>query len=429
MAKTLLLDSIADFESEFAKLESGHEEPLVAVCGTHGGLYPAALASAYGLHGVILNDAGMGYRDSGVAGVMQLDEVGMAAAAADVHSCLIGSATEMYDRGTISIANNTAKACGVKSGMLVSDAAVLMAEANAPTAFTTIEETGARVVLLDSAALVNSSHIDQWVITGSHAALVGGNSTRALGAAASLAVFNDAGIATDNAGTARLPALAERNIAAVSIDHNSAIIGDAASTFEHGTLSAINRVAEHKGASCGVKLRDWLATLAPPADYTLAQMDDNWRAVHGATLLFVLDGTNVLLIRKKRGLGAGKINGPGGKIDPGESAEQCAIREVNEELQINPSEPKARGELRFQFTDGYSIHVHVFVAYNYSGLPQETDEAVPLWFPVEEIPYDEMWEDDRHWLPQVLNGQEVNGRFIFEGDRMLEKELNFRHRR
>ena len=68
---------------------------------------------------------------------------------------------------------------------------------------------------------------------------------------------------------------------------------------------------------------------------TLDSMDENWTAEDIATLLFVLEDDKVLLIRKKRGLGAGKINGPGGKLEPGETPRQCVMREVREELCIS----------------------------------------------------------------------------------------------
>ena len=161
-------------------------------------------------------------------------------------------------------------------------------------------------------------------------------------------------------------------------------------------------------------------------NYTLDQIDDNWTAVHLATLLFIIEGDNILLIRKKRGLGAGKINGPGGKLDPGETLQQCAVREVQEEVGVTPVDPRSVGELRFQFTDGYSIHVHVFTAENHTGNLVETDEAVPLWFDKEAIPYDEMWADDKIWLPRVLRGESVWGEFIFRHDEILDHRVEFR---
>jgi 8-oxo-dGTP diphosphatase len=149
----------------------------------------------------------------------------------------------------------------------------------------------------------------------------------------------------------------------------------------------------------------------------------NWAPQQRATLLFVIRDGQVLLIHKKRGLGAGKINGPGGRIDPGETPRQGAIREVQEELKITPSGIQHRGELRFQFVDGLSIHCHVFAAAGYEGEPQETEEAIPLWTPVEKIPYDNMWADDRIWFPLMLAGKKFAGRFLFDGDAMLAHEL------
>ncbi len=156
----------------------------------------------------------------------------------------------------------------------------------------------------------------------------------------------------------------------------------------------------------------------------LAEIDwPAWKPVDRATLLFVVRDGQVLLIRKKRGLGAGKINGPGGRRDPGETPLECAIREVEEELLVTPTGIEQRGELLFQFTDGYSIHVHVFSAKDCDGEPQETDEAIPLWTDLDRIPYDEMWADDRIWLPLMLAGKPFSGRFIFDGDAMLDHEV------
>jgi 8-oxo-dGTP diphosphatase len=149
-----------------------------------------------------------------------------------------------------------------------------------------------------------------------------------------------------------------------------------------------------------------------------------WVPHHRATLVFVIRGGEILLIRKKRGLGAGKINGPGGKLDPGESFLACAIREVEEELGVTPLEPEERGLLCFQFLDGYGLEVRVFVAAGCRGEARETAEAIPLWTSLAHIPYDEMWADDRIWLPLLLAGQRIRGRFIYDGDVMLDHSLD-----
>ena len=149
-----------------------------------------------------------------------------------------------------------------------------------------------------------------------------------------------------------------------------------------------------------------------------------WHPVDPATLVFVIQDGRILLIRKKRGLGAGKINGPGGRLEPGETPEACAARELHEELGVKAGPLVRAGDHRFQFVDGYSIFVHVYRTSAFTGTPVETDEAVPMWFEVGAIPFDEMWEDDRYWLPLVLEGRPFSGYWIFDGDRMIDHRLD-----
>lgn len=148
-----------------------------------------------------------------------------------------------------------------------------------------------------------------------------------------------------------------------------------------------------------------------------------WQPDDVATLLFIVEPQRVLLIRKKRGLGAGKINAPGGRLEPGETALGAAIREVEEEIGVTPSQIQAHGTLSFQFVDGYKLKAHVFTAAAFSGTPRETEEAVPIWFPRDALPFDEMWADDALWLPHVLAGDSVEGRFVFDGEHMLDHTL------
>jgi len=149
-----------------------------------------------------------------------------------------------------------------------------------------------------------------------------------------------------------------------------------------------------------------------------------WEPQMRATLLFVLRGDDVLLIRKKRGLGAGKVSVPGGKIEPGESPAGSALRETREEVGLVAAKPEMMGELSFQFADGLALHCTVFQTRDFNGTPVETDEAAPFWCPAADIPYAEMWSDDAHWLPPMLaHGTKFRGYFTFDGDRMLSHDL------
>jgi len=153
---------------------------------------------------------------------------------------------------------------------------------------------------------------------------------------------------------------------------------------------------------------------------------NSWSPLERANLCFVVTDGNILLIRKKRGLGAGKINGPGGRLEEGETPLASAIRETEEELCITPTGLSERGRLHFQFLDGYSLFCTVFMAQGCHGVPTETDEAVPLWTPIDQIPYHEMWEDDRYWLPGTLEGRQFDGFFEFDGETMLSHDVQWR---
>jgi 8-oxo-dGTP diphosphatase len=162
-----------------------------------------------------------------------------------------------------------------------------------------------------------------------------------------------------------------------------------------------------------------MGDMSPPSpiDWSL------WQGEMKATILFIVKDGQVLLIEKKRGLGAGKINGPGGKIDPGETALAAAIRETQEELLITPHAPRKLGELHFSMSDHPHILCHVYRADDFSGTPTETDEAIPVWTPLDAIPYDRMWQDDRFWLPLLLTEQSFMGRFVFEGEQLRWSDM------
>ena len=149
----------------------------------------------------------------------------------------------------------------------------------------------------------------------------------------------------------------------------------------------------------------------------------SWQAKDPATLVFVFRDDEILLIDKKTGLGKGKVNGPGGKVESGETPEAAAIRECHEELDIRVSNLEYCGEHRFQFVDGYSIHVWVYRTRDFEGVPAESREAAPLWTRMNRIPYEKMWEDDKYWLPMVIRGERFQARWIFDGDRMTDYEI------
>lgn len=149
----------------------------------------------------------------------------------------------------------------------------------------------------------------------------------------------------------------------------------------------------------------------------------NFRFAEDAVLCFIRHDTNLMLIHKKTGLGKGKINAPGGRIEKGELPLAAAIRETEEEIGLVPSDLTQVAELNFIFTDGYSLRGFVYFAEAFTGTPVSTREADPLWTPIDSIPYEKMWADDIIWLPKVLAGEKILGRFIFDDDTMLSYRI------
>lgn len=148
-----------------------------------------------------------------------------------------------------------------------------------------------------------------------------------------------------------------------------------------------------------------------------------WQPLFTGTLLFACTDDALLLIRKKRGHGAGKINAPGGKIDAGETPLECALRETREEVGVEAREAKLMAKLKFVDRVDDQWLGYVFVAREFTGTPVATAEAQPLWVPLDAIPYAEMWEDDRIWLPEILAGRPVRGDFLFESGKLLSYSL------
>lgn len=133
-----------------------------------------------------------------------------------------------------------------------------------------------------------------------------------------------------------------------------------------------------------------------------------------ASLGYLIKGDRVLLTKKKRGFGKGLYNGFGGKVEKGESFEQSLIREAKEEIGIIPIEYINVGELIFYDKEEVGFFVKVYLITEWKGTPKESDEVEPVWFTMDQIPYDQMWEDDKYWFPKVLEGKKIKAEFWFE---------------
>lgn len=134
------------------------------------------------------------------------------------------------------------------------------------------------------------------------------------------------------------------------------------------------------------------------------------------TLCLVTNGGKILLGMKKEGFGAGRWNGFGGKVKEGESIESSILRELTEEsgLIAEPSALDKVAVLTFCFAGNPEWQVHVFRVSRWTGEPSETKEMRPQWYDIGTIPYSEMWEADRHWLPLVLSGKRIEADVFYK---------------
>lgn len=244
----------------------------VVIAGSHCGVYAAYLAARAKVRAVILNDAGIGLDQAGIAGLAYLERIGIPAAAIHNDSARIGDGADTAARGVLAHVNARAQTLGCAAGHTALEAALrLQAQERAAALYVpeVIEgrypiDTAGRieVVGLDSASLIEDCDAPRIVITASHGALLGGDPHSALRAGARAVFFNDAGVGRDRAGISRLPELDRRGMIAATVSHWTARIGDSRSSWQTGVLSHLNQAARGAGAKPGMRLSDFIRSIA-----------------------------------------------------------------------------------------------------------------------------------------------------------------------
>jgi 8-oxo-dGTP diphosphatase len=147
-------------------------------------------------------------------------------------------------------------------------------------------------------------------------------------------------------------------------------------------------------------------------------------------LLLQEDPPRLLLGRKRTGFGKGKITAPGGKVEPNETPRRSAARELAEEVGVHVEADDlghcARLVFLFPHKPDWSMVVHVFLSRRWAGEAVAGRELAPAWYPVDGLPFEEMWADDVHWLPRVLDGERIHGRFVFAADNETVERVDLR---
>jgi len=138
------------------------------------------------------------------------------------------------------------------------------------------------------------------------------------------------------------------------------------------------------------------------------------------TLLMLVRENTLLLGMKKRGFGVGKWNGFGGKVNENESIVDACQRELQEEAGITANDATCVGRIIFEFEgEPLLMDVRVFRATAFTGEVTESEEMLPQWFAHDAIPFQQMWLDDRLWLPILLRDGKFAGYFLFRGHEQI----------
>ena len=268
MSHCIVLDSVTH-------LVAAHRGKA-AYCASHGGMYAGFYAAKSGSGAMILNDAGVGREQAGIAGLDLLERLGVPAAAIAHTSARIGDGADGHTRGRLSFVNGAARRIGLEVGMTCATALHRLAEAKlspspAPPPMAEVRFVIAggndrvRVFGIDSNALVTAGDVGHIAVTGSHGGLLGNKPESAIKVDVRAAVYNDAGVGIDAAGISRLPALDARGIAGACVSYTTARIGDARSTYDDGVISALNEIAIRYGGAVGQSCREFVAAMVRSA--------------------------------------------------------------------------------------------------------------------------------------------------------------------
>ena len=147
-----------------------------------------------------------------------------------------------------------------------------------------------------------------------------------------------------------------------------------------------------------------------------------------ATLCYLQrPGQTLMIHRIKRAddIHLGKWNGLGGKFEPGETPEECVIREVREESGLELREPRLCGLLMFPGFKGNDWYVFVFTAREFSGELRENHEGNLEWIPDAQLESLPLWPSDHIFLSWIRDGKFFSAKFVYEGDEMKDHSVTF----
>ncbi len=152
------------------------------------------------------------------------------------------------------------------------------------------------------------------------------------------------------------------------------------------------------------------------------------RADAQTTLCYVQkDGCSLMLhrVKKERDENKDKWVGIGGHFEPGESPEDCVLREVKEETGLTLTSCRYRGIVTFVSDEWGTEYMHLFTADAFTGELADCDEGVLEWVPDDRVPELPSWEGDRIFLSLLARDEPFFSlKLLYRGDKLLRAVLN-----
>ena len=131
-------------------------------------------------------------------------------------------------------------------------------------------------------------------------------------------------------------------------------------------------------------------------------------------------------IKKENDIHKNKWNGLGGKLEPGESPEECVKREVFEESGLIIESPNLHGVITFPKFDGIDDWiVFVYTTNNFEGNLIECNEGKLDWVSDDQLLNLNLWEGDKIFIPWLTQDKFFSAKFIYEKKKLINYDVIF----
>lgn len=152
-----------------------------------------------------------------------------------------------------------------------------------------------------------------------------------------------------------------------------------------------------------------------------------------ATICYLDNGSHFLMLhrnKKPNDIHEGKWIGVGGKLEAGESPDECAIREIYEETGLRVKKLHMAGMITFpDFTENTDWYTYVFKVTDFEGTMIDCNEGTLEWVAYDQVLTKPTWEGDHTFVSWLLEDKPYfSAKFYYEGDKLLDYSVRFNER-